>query len=99
MSNTQPSIPEAADPILKRFSGVALDTFEAVRGRLTMREENFFLLLAVIIGLFSGLAVVCFRIAIDYTRLWLLGSAISPGPVRVLLVPTVAGLVLPFFFE
>ena len=49
-----------------------------------MREDNFFLLLAVIIGLFAGLAVVCFRIAIDYTRLWLLGSAIAPGPLRVI---------------
>ena len=63
---------------------------------LTMQEENFFLLLAVIIGLFSGLAVACFRIAIDYTRLWLLGSAISPGPMRVLVVPAVAGLALAF---
>jgi CIC family chloride channel protein len=59
-----------------------------------MREDNFFLLLAVIIGLFAGLAVVCFRIAIDYTRLWLLGSAIAPGPARVLFVPAAAGLVL-----
>ena len=66
------------------------------RALLSMREDNFFLLLAVIIGLFSGLAVVCFRIAIDYTRLWLLGSALAPGPVRVILVPTLAGLVLAF---
>ena len=33
------------------------------------REERFFLLLAVFIGLFSGLAVVCFRLAIDWTRI------------------------------
>jgi CIC family chloride channel protein len=59
-----------------------------------MREDNFFLLLAVIIGLFAGLAVVCFRMAIDYTRWWLLGSAIAPGALRVVLVPTLAGLVL-----
>ena len=59
-----------------------------------MREDNFFLLLAVIIGLFAGLAVVCFRIAIDYTRWSLLGSAIAPGALRVVLVPTLAGLVL-----
>ncbi|HYK49270.1 MAG TPA: hypothetical protein VEU94_06070, partial [Terriglobales bacterium] len=31
----------------------------------TTREERFFLMLAVFIGLFSGLAVVCFRVAID----------------------------------
>ena len=60
-------------------------------------EDNFFLLLAVIIGLFSGLAVVCFRIAIDYTRFWLLGSALASGSgARDLLVPTLAGLVLAF---
>ena len=71
-------------------------TIDRVRALLSMREDNFFLLLAVIIGLFSGLAVVCFRIAIDYTRLWLLGSALAPGPWRVILVPTLAGLVLAF---
>jgi chloride channel protein, CIC family len=96
MSATKPVTPTSPETPLKRVSGAALDIFEKARERLTMREENFFLLLAVIIGLFSGLAVVCFRIAIDYTRLWLLGSAISPGPVRVLVVPTVAGLVLAF---
>jgi CIC family chloride channel protein len=48
--------------------------------------------LAVIIGLFSGLAVVLFRITIDYTRLVLLGSGLVIAPLRALLVPTVAGL-------
>ena len=57
------------------------DAFERVRALLSMREDNLFLLLSVIIGLFSGLAVVCFRIAIDYTRWWLLGS--GRGSVRV----------------
>lgn len=37
--------------------------------RLFLAEENLFLLLAVIIGVFAGLAVVCFRIAIDWSRL------------------------------
>jgi len=46
----------------------------------------------VIIGLFSGLAVVLFRISIDYTRLVLLGSGLVIKPWRVLLAPTVAGL-------
>src|ERR1700722_11236754 len=30
----------------------------------TMREDRFFLLLAVLIGIFSGLAVVCFRLVV-----------------------------------
>ena len=96
MSANQPVVPATSETLAKRVTGAALDVFEQARARLTMREENFFLLLAVVIGLFSGLAVVCFRIAIDYTRLWLLGSAIAPSPVRVLLVPTLAGLALAF---
>ena len=40
-----------------------------LRRPFAMREENLFLLLAVIIGLYSGLLVVCFRIAIDWTHL------------------------------
>lgn len=61
---------------------------------LSLREENLFLLLAVIIGLFSGLLVVCFRIAIDWTRIRLLGSALIPPPARVLLMPVLGGLVV-----
>src|SRR5271157_421181 len=61
---------------------------------VAMAEENLFLLLAVIIGLFSGLSVVLFRIAIDWTRIALLGSALTPPWWRVLLVPTLGGLVV-----
>ncbi|HUK88573.1 MAG TPA: chloride channel protein [Terriglobales bacterium] len=69
---------------------------QATSGRrpLWMGEEQLFLLLAVIIGIFAGLAVVCFRIAIDWGRLWLLGSALAPSPLRVLLAPSLAGLVI-----
>jgi len=84
------------DNLVQRMKAAVLDALERARAGLSMREDNFFLLLSVIIGLFSGLAVVCFRIAIDYTRLWLLGSGINPGPLRVVLVPTVAGLLLAF---
>ncbi|MGA8145538.1 MAG: chloride channel protein [Candidatus Acidiferrales bacterium] len=57
-----------------------------------LREDQLFLFLAVLIGIFSGLAVVCFRIAIDWVHLLLLGSSISPPPLRVLIVPAVGGL-------
>ena len=84
----------------QRLKAAAHDALERARTALSMREDNFFLLLSVIIGLFAGLAVVCFRISIDYTRLWLLGSGIDsvtgPGPARVVLVPTLAGLLLAF---
>jgi CIC family chloride channel protein len=59
---------------------------------LTLGEQRVFLLLAVIIGLFSGLAVVLFRISIEYTRFLLLGSGLSIAPWRALLAPSVVGL-------
>lgn len=59
---------------------------------LTLREGQLFLILAVVIGLFSGLAVVCFRVAIDWTQFLLLGSSLHPSPLRILLAPTLAGL-------
>jgi CIC family chloride channel protein len=61
-----------------------------------LREERLFLLLAVVIGLYSGLAVVLFRVAIDYTRLRLLGPALEPTGWRVVLVPALAGLVVGY---
>jgi len=72
---------------MRRLLGLAV-------GDLTLGEQQVFLLLAVIIGLFSGLAVVLFRIAIEYTRLTLLGSGLAIAPLRALLAPTVAGLVV-----
>ncbi len=59
-----------------------------------LREEQLFLVLAVLIGVYSGLAVVSFRIAIDWLRLRLLGSALLPHYPRVVLVPAAAGLVI-----
>jgi chloride channel protein, CIC family len=59
-----------------------------------LREDQLFLILAVLIGIFSGLAVVCFRIAIEWVHLLLLGSSLSPALLRVLLVPAISGLVV-----
>jgi hypothetical protein len=64
------------------------------RLRSVFGEERFFLILSVFIGVFSGLAVVCFRFAIDWCRLYLLGSGYALSPARLLLAPTVAGLVI-----
>jgi CIC family chloride channel protein len=60
----------------------------------TFREERFFLILSVFIGLFSGLAVVCFRLAIDWSRIWLLGPAPAPHTLRVLVVPAAVSLLI-----
>jgi CIC family chloride channel protein len=62
--------------------------------RSVFREERFFLVLSVFIGIFSGLAVVCFRFAIDWCRLYLLGTGAVLTPARLLLAPTLAGLVI-----
>ncbi|HZP07225.1 MAG TPA: chloride channel protein [Terracidiphilus sp.] len=58
------------------------------------REDRFFLILSVFIGIFSGLAVVCFRFAIDWSRIYLLGSGAEPTPWRLLAAPTIAGIVI-----
>jgi len=58
------------------------------------REERFFLILSVFIGIYSGLAVVCFRFAIAWCRLYLLGSGAVLSPTRLLLAPTLAGFVI-----
>ncbi|MGA7918095.1 MAG: chloride channel protein [Candidatus Acidiferrales bacterium] len=59
-----------------------------------MREDRLFLLLAVLIGVFSGLAVVCFRLAIEWTQITLLSPSLAPSFPRVVLAPTLAGLVV-----
>jgi len=58
------------------------------------REDRFFLVLSVFIGVFSGLAVVCFRFAIGWCRLYLLGSGVVLSRSRLLLAPMLAGLVI-----
>lgn len=90
--NSQPGMPieneeDGAEPALPRpASGSLL--------RLVFREERFFLILSVFIGIFSGLAVVCFRFAIDWCRIYLLGSGAMLTPLRLVLAPTLAGLVI-----
>jgi CIC family chloride channel protein len=58
------------------------------------REERFFLVLSVFIGIFSGLSVVCFRFAIDWSRVYLLGSELTASRTRLILAPCLAGLVI-----
>ena len=62
--------------------------------RRAFAEDRLFLLLAVVIGVLSGLSVVCFRIAIDWSRLYLLGSEVPPTGWRLLLAPALVGLLV-----
>ena len=58
------------------------------------REERIFLVLSVFIGIFSGLAVVCFRFSIDWCRIYLLGTGGTLSPIRLMLTPALTGLVI-----
>jgi CIC family chloride channel protein len=58
----------------------------------TGSEDRLFLFLAILIGVFSGLAVVCFRVAIEWTQFAVLGSTLAPSVPRVFLAPAIAGL-------
>ena len=58
------------------------------------REERLFLAVSIFIGIVSGLAVVCFRIAIEWTRLQLLGSGLIPSKTRMLLAPLLVSFVV-----
>lgn len=60
----------------------------------SLREEQTFLIIAVVIGIYSGLSVACFRVFIEWFRLRALGSSLVPTFPRVVLVPTIVGLVV-----
>jgi chloride channel protein, CIC family len=84
--------PESAAPppmVRLKASQRLFSTLEGV-----FHEEVFFLILSVFIGIFSGLAVVCFRLAIDWTHLALLGPLPEAHSWRLLVVPSLAGLVV-----
>lgn len=58
------------------------------------REERLFLAVSIFIGIISGLAVVCFRIAIEWSRLQLLGSGLIPSNRRLVLAPALVSFVV-----
>jgi len=85
------ALPEERQPTpTLPFLGRAPEAFM----RLVFREDRFFLVLSVFIGIFAGLSVVCFRFAIDWCRIYLLGSGATLTPLRMLLAPSLAGLVI-----
>src|ERR1700748_18365 len=57
------------------------------------RDERLSLVLAIFIGVISGLLVVCFRVAINWIQVLTLGSAPHPGQLRLLFVPACVALV------
>jgi len=88
---SQPATPDSSPPPESRFRAPRrmFAAFEDV-----FDEERFFLILSVFIGIFSGLAVVCFRIAIDWTHLALLGPLPQMHNWRLFVVPAIVGLIV-----
>jgi CIC family chloride channel protein len=60
----------------------------------SIREERLLLLLSIFIGVISGLLVVSFRMAIDWLSVLLRGSSPQPHQLRLIIVPTIAGIVI-----
>ncbi len=58
------------------------------------RSEQLFFVFAIVIGIIAGLAVVAFRSAIDVLNAELLGSVATRAPLRSVLAPALAGLVI-----
>lgn len=93
MTDSLPSVVAVPEPV----PSLALTRRHSLRSHAlnaTFREDRFFLMLAVFIGLFSGLAVVCFRLAIDWSRIALLGPVLQPHSWRLVIAPTVVSLFL-----
>jgi CIC family chloride channel protein len=96
-----PRLDSSRDALQKLISSpVRRKYFETLRrmlgpsGLISIREEQFFLVLAIAIGILAGFSVVLFRVAIETARLWLLGSSMHPSAPRVVLVPALTGLVI-----
>lgn len=86
---SSPESSSATSVVRLRTTQRLFSTLEGV-----FHEEVFFLILSVFIGIFSGLAVVCFRLAIDWTHLALLGPLPQTHGWRLFAVPSLAGLMV-----
>jgi CIC family chloride channel protein len=96
MSGAAPTVPAATPPTKASAWATFIARLAGTRQRWVsvFSEDHLFLMLAVLIGIFAGLSVVLFRISIEWIQLLLLGPAVHPSVTRVLLAPTLAGLVV-----
>ena len=81
-----PARTRGAEALAQRLARLTFDT--------NFAEDRFFLILSVFIGIFSGLAVVCFRVAIDWSRIALMGPLPHPSALRIIGAPTAVGLLV-----
>src|SRR5438477_2491572 len=92
MSDAPAAVPNEVSPSTIVSPGNAIAGHLARLGlRTDFDEDRFFLIVSIVIGVFSGLAVVCFRVAIDWSRIALLGPLPHLSALRVLLAPALAG--------
>lgn len=92
-----PTTPAALPrPMAERATGLRILLDHWLRRIFITSEDRLFLVLAILIGIFSGLAVVCFRVAIEWTQFAVLGSTLAPSVPRVYLAPAISGLVIAF---
>ena len=99
LTSSPPVAPDTAPEPVSQSSSSSIRglwaTWRSWSNRIfSLREDQLFLFLAVLIGIFSGVAVVCFRMAIEWVHLLSFGSSMSPPLLRVLIVPTAGGLVV-----
>lgn len=82
--------------------------FDAYRPKINlhafgMSEAQRFLLLATLIGIFAGLLVVCFHVAIDFIRWYAVGTLAEKTSFATILSPalgaTIASLLVWFVFK
>ena len=99
LTTSPPASPDTAPEPVPQSSSSSIrrlwSTWRSWTNRIfSLREDQLFLFLAVLIGIFSGVAVVCFRMAIEWVHLLSFGSSMFPPMLRVLIVPTAGGLVI-----
>jgi CIC family chloride channel protein len=85
---------ETPSTITERESSPRSSAEDLIARIAPAREERIFLLLAIFIGVISGLLVVSFRMAIEWLSVLLLGSSPQPHQARLIFVPALAGLVI-----
>jgi chloride channel protein, CIC family len=62
--------------------------------RRRLGDEQLFLIVAIVVGIYAGLSVACFRVAIEWFRIRALGSSLEASFPRIVWVPAVVGFAI-----
>src|SRR3970040_1726428 len=88
--------------ILRRIAETLPRIWEATRRGPVMGETQRFLLLSIIIGIFAGLIVVCFHIAIEFLSWSTIHASRGQGGIGIVLWPAagagIAYMLVVFLF-